>query len=140
VAIPDFADLHRQRQQHSHLTRQLLWEEYRRANPDGYRYSRFFELYQRRRRKQDVGLRQERKAGEKLFVDWAGTTIPIHDPRGGPVQQAHLFVAVVGQLLHLRRGDDRRAVSKLDWCSCARLRVLLRHSETRSSGTTLRPA
>jgi hypothetical protein len=29
-------------------------------------------------------------------VDWAGTTIPIHDPRGGPVQQAHLFVAVLG--------------------------------------------
>ena len=41
-------------------------------------------------------LRQEHKAGEKLFVDWAGTTIPIHDPRGGPVQQAHLFVAVLG--------------------------------------------
>src|ERR1700751_4983299 len=41
-------------------------------------------------------LRQEHKAGEKLFVDWAGTTIPIYDPRGGPVQQAHLFVAVLG--------------------------------------------
>src|SRR2546427_1555766 len=48
------------------------------------------------RRKQDVVLRQEHKAGEKLFVDWAGTTIPIHDPRGGPVLQAHLFVAVLG--------------------------------------------
>ncbi len=52
--------------------------------------------YQRWRRKQDVVLRQEHKAGEKVFVDWAGTTIPIHDPRGGPVQQAHLFVAVLG--------------------------------------------
>ena len=41
-------------------------------------------------------LRQEHKAGEKLFVDWAGTTIPIYNPRGGPVQQAHLFVAVPG--------------------------------------------
>jgi len=46
--------------------------------------------------KQDVVLRQEHKAGEKLFVDWAGTTMPIHDPRGGPLQQAHLFVAVMG--------------------------------------------
>ena len=53
-----------------HLTQQLLWEEYRRINPDGYRYSRFCELYQRWRRKQDVVLRQEHKAGEKLFVDW----------------------------------------------------------------------
>jgi len=92
----DFADLHRQRQQHPHVTEQLLWEEYRHANPDGYQYSRFCELYQRWRRKQDVVLRQEHKAGERLFVDWAGTTIPIHDPRGGPVQQAHLFVAVLG--------------------------------------------
>ncbi|OLE83403.1 MAG: hypothetical protein AUG07_08275 [Acidobacteria bacterium 13_1_20CM_2_60_10] len=96
LPMPDFADLHRQRQRHPHLTQQLLWEEYRRANPDGYRYSRFCELYQRWRRRQDVVLRQEHKAGEKLFVDWAGTTIPIHDPRGGPVLQAHLFVAVLG--------------------------------------------
>jgi transposase len=96
LPMPDFAELHRQRQQHSHVTQQLLWEEYRQANPDGYQYSRFCELYQRWRRKQDVVLRQEHKAGEKLFVDWAGTTIPIHDPRGGPVRQAHLFVAVLG--------------------------------------------
>ena len=47
-------------------------------------------------RAQDVVLRQEHKAGEKLFVDWAGDTIPIYDARGGPVQQAHLFVAVLG--------------------------------------------
>jgi hypothetical protein len=58
----------------------LLWEEYCQAQPDGYRYSRFCELYQRWRRKQEVVLRQEHKAGEKLFVDWAGDTIPIHDP------------------------------------------------------------
>ena len=96
LPMPDFADLHRQRQRHAHLTQQLLWEEYRQANPDGYRYSRFCELFKRWRRKQDVVLRQEHKAGEKLFVDWAGTTIPIYDPRGGPEQQAHLFVAVLG--------------------------------------------
>ncbi len=96
LPLPDFADLHQQRQRHPHVTQQLLWEEYRQANPDGYRYSRFCELYQRWRRKQDVVLRQEHKAGEKLFIDWAGSTIPIYDPRGGPVQRAHLFVAVLG--------------------------------------------
>jgi transposase len=50
------------------VTQQLVWEEYRHANPDGYRYSRFCELYQRWRRKQDLVLRQEHQAGEKLFV------------------------------------------------------------------------
>lgn len=59
------------------------WEEYRQANSDGYGYSRFCELYQRWRSKLDVVLCQEHKAGEKMFVDWAGTPIPLHDPRGG---------------------------------------------------------
>ncbi|MDQ6760342.1 MAG: hypothetical protein M3Z32_10845 [Acidobacteriota bacterium] len=45
LVTPDFADLHQQRQSHPRLTQQLLWEEYRQANPDGYRYSRFCELY-----------------------------------------------------------------------------------------------
>ena len=93
---PDFESIHEQLKRHSNLTLALLWEEYRQAQPDGYRYSRFCELYQRWRRKQEVVLRQEHKAGEKLFVDWAGDTIPIYDPRGGPMQQAHLFVAVLG--------------------------------------------
>ena len=93
---PDFASIQDQLKQHSNLTLALVWEEYRQVQPDGYRYSRFCELYQRWRRKQEVVLRQEHKAGEKLFVDWAGDTVPIYDPRGGPTQQAHLFVAVLG--------------------------------------------
>src|SRR5690606_32207557 len=48
------------------------------------------------RRTRNLTLRQHHPAGEKLFVDWAGTTIPLHDPRGGPPQPAHLFVAVLG--------------------------------------------
>src|SRR5579862_5312770 len=93
---PDFASLQEQRQKSKHVTLQLLWEEYREANPDGYQYSRFCYLYQRWRGNQDVVLRQEYIAGEKLFVDWAGPTIPIYSRTGGETQQAHLFVAVLG--------------------------------------------
>ena len=67
-----------------------------RNHPDGYSYTRLCELYQRWRRHLDVVLRQEHKAGEKLFVDYAGDTIPIYDPRGGPELPASLFVAVLG--------------------------------------------
>src|SRR5208282_1523595 len=66
------------------------------AHPDGYAYSRFCELYQQWRQHLDVVLRQEHQAGEKLFVDYAGVTIPIHDPQGGPVRPASIFVAVLG--------------------------------------------
>jgi len=43
-----------------------------------------------------VVLRQEHRAGEKMFVDWAGTTIPIYDRETGAAQPASLFVAVLG--------------------------------------------
>jgi transposase len=94
--LPDFAEIRRQLQAHKHLTLQLLWEEYRETDPDGYRYSRFCELYHRWSRNQDVVLRQEHHAGEKLFVDWAGDTIPLCDRRTGEVTPASLFVAVLG--------------------------------------------
>src|SRR3954452_16668406 len=58
----DFSQIHAQLQIHRHLTLQLVWEEYREANPDGYSYSRFCELYQRWNRNQDVVLRQEHRA------------------------------------------------------------------------------
>ena len=94
--LPDFPALHAELQQHPHLTLQLAWEEYRQVHPEGYGYSRFCELYQRWRGKQDVVLRQVHKPGEKGFVDWAGATIPVHDPVTGEVWPASLFVMVLG--------------------------------------------
>ena len=93
---PDFAHLHEELQRYPHLTLQLAWEEYRQAHSDGYAYSRFCELYQQWRQQLDVVLRQEHKAGEKLFVDYAGDTTPIYDPQGGPEREASIFVAVLG--------------------------------------------
>ena len=93
---PDFAAIHEQLRSSKYVTLQLLWEEYRQAQPDGYRYSRFCELYQRWRSKLDVVLRQEHKAGEKMFVDWAGATIPVYDRHTGSAWQAPVFVAALG--------------------------------------------
>ena len=93
---PDFAAIQEQLQSHRHMTLQLVWEEYREVNPDGYGYSRFCELYQRWRKKLDVVLRQDHKAGEKAYVDWAGSTLPVYDRDTGEVWQASLFVAALG--------------------------------------------
>ena len=78
-------------------------------------------------------LRHEHKAGEKLFVDWAGTTIPIHDPRGGPVQQAHLFVAVMGASSYTYAEATADEQCELDRRSRASLRVLSGRTEARSA-------
>lgn len=93
---PDCTSIHEQLQRHPHRTLAWVWEEDRQAPPEGYRYSRLGELYQRWRRRRDVVRRQEHKAGEKMLVDWAGATIPVHNPSHGPVWQASLLVAVWG--------------------------------------------
>jgi len=93
---PDFAAVHEQLRTNKYVTLQLLWEEYRQIHPEGYRYSRFCELYQRWRSKLDVVLRQDHKAGEKMFVDWAGATIPVYDRYTGQPWAASLFVATLG--------------------------------------------
>jgi transposase len=93
---PDYAGIRHQLQTNKHVTLQLLWEEYREAHPDGYRYSRFCDLYRRWLHSQEVVLRQEHRAGEKLFVDFAGDTIPVHSAAAGAVTPAQVFVAVLG--------------------------------------------
>jgi transposase len=93
---PDFAAIRGQLQQHKHLTLQLLWQEYREQHPEGYGYSRYCGLYRDWLKRQDVVLRHEHRAGEKLFVDYAGDTIPVHDAATGQVRAAAVFVAVLG--------------------------------------------
>jgi transposase len=93
---PDYAAIRRELQTKKHVTLQLLWEEYRDQYPDGYRYSRFCDLYRGWLRTQELVLRHEHRAGEKLFVDYAGDTIPVHDPATGAVAPAEIFVAVLG--------------------------------------------
>jgi len=93
---PDYADIRHELQTNRHVTLQLLWEEYQEKNPEGYRYSRFCDLYRRWLGRQEVVLRQEHRAGEKLFVDYAGDTIRIHSAAAGDATAAAIFVAVLG--------------------------------------------
>jgi transposase len=95
-ASVEFAEVHRELKTHRHLTLQLIWEEYRQTQTDGYGYSRFCELYQRWSRNHNVVMRQDHHPGEKMFVDWAGPTVPIYDRQTGEVTPASLFVAVLG--------------------------------------------
>jgi transposase len=93
---PDYATMRSELQKHKHLTLQLLWQEYREQHPNGYGYSRYCGLYRDWVKRLDVVLRHEHRAGEKLFVDFAGDTIPVQDPQSGEVRPAAIFVAVLG--------------------------------------------
>ena len=78
------------------VTLQLLWYEYKQANPEGYQYSQFCDLYRRWVKKLDVTLRQKHRAGEKLFIDYAGQIVPIINPSTGEITEAQIFLATFG--------------------------------------------
>jgi transposase len=78
------------------VTLELLWQEYKAAHPDGYQYSWFCERYREWAGKLSVTMRQTHTPGEKLFVDYAGQTLPIIDGLTGEIRPAQLFVAVLG--------------------------------------------
>ena len=94
--IPNWPVIHEEIQTGKHVTLQLVWQEYKQSNPDGYQYSRFCWLYQQWTGKLDLVLRQEHRAGEKLFVDYAGDSVPIVDSKTGTIHKASIFVAVLG--------------------------------------------
>ena len=78
------------------VTLALLWDEYKASQPDGYQYSQFCKLYRKFTGRVDCCMRQCHVAGEKLFVDYCGQTVPLTDPKTGIVTQAQVFVAVMG--------------------------------------------
>src|SRR5207249_11771171 len=71
---PDWASIHRELKR-KHVTLSILWDEYIARNPEGYRYSRFCELYRIWEGKLSVTMRQTHVGGDKLFVDYAGDTV-----------------------------------------------------------------
>lgn len=94
-AVPDWAQLHRELKRKG-VTLWLLWEEYKGEHPDGYQYSWFCGKYGEWAKTLDVTMRQPHKAGEKLFVDYAGQTMDIIDRATGEVREAQVFVATSG--------------------------------------------
>jgi transposase len=93
---PDWTAIHRELRR-KHVTLMILWEEYIEREPGGYRYSRFCELYRSFEAKLSVTMRQTHVGGEKLFVDYAGDTVPvIIDRLTGEIREAQIFVAVMG--------------------------------------------
>lgn len=95
LAALDFSDIHLQLK-HKGVTRQLLWEEYAATHPEGYGYTQFCVLYRDWRSRLKLSMRQTHRAGEKLFVDYCGPTVPIVNLVTGEVREAQVFVAVLG--------------------------------------------
>jgi transposase len=93
--LPDWIKVHQERK-HKGVTLLLLWQEYKAVTPEGLQYSSFCEAYRTWAGRLDVVMRQHHCAGETLFVDYAGQTMPVVNPNTGEVHDASIFIAVLG--------------------------------------------
>jgi transposase len=94
--VPDFANIHEQLKEKG-VMRLLLWEEYRATHPEeSYSYSQFCFHYQQWQSHLNLVMRQTHRAGERLFVDYAGPTASIVNPITEEFREAQIFVAVQG--------------------------------------------
>jgi len=79
------------------VTLQRLWAEHADAVGErAHRYSQFAELYRAWKKAQKRSMRLHHRAGEKVFIDHAGPTVPVIDRRTGEIRTAQVLVAVLG--------------------------------------------
>ena len=95
LPVPDWSKVHRELRRKG-VTLALLWEEYKTVHPEGMQYSWFCARYRAWAAKVDVVMRQEHRAGEKMFVDYAGHTVGVVNRDTGELREAQIFVAVLG--------------------------------------------
>ena len=93
--LPHWSEMHRELRRKD-VTLALLWQEYKAAHPEGLQYSWFCDQYRAWSAKLDVVMRQDHRAGEKMFVDYAGQTVPVVNRETGELREAQVFVAVLG--------------------------------------------
>lgn len=93
--MPDWEKVQNEKRRKG-VTLQLLWQEYKAKNPDGYQYTQYCYHYQQWRKKQvEPAFRFAHKGGEQMQVDYAGVKIAISDPQSGEIQKASVFVAIL---------------------------------------------
>lgn len=94
--LPDWLAVHKDLKRSKHVTLKLLWIEHREVHPDGLGYTQFCTRYHQWLGRQDVVMRLSYPAGERMFVDFCGDTVPVVDRETGEIQQAQVFVATLG--------------------------------------------
>ena len=113
--LPNWTEIHQQLRRKG-VTLRLVWEEYKQSHPDGLQYTQFCVRYRAWRSTLDLPMRQEHKAGEKMFVDYCGQTVPVTDQKTGEVRQTQVFMAVLGAS-NYTYAEASWSQSLPEWCA-----------------------
>jgi len=92
----DWEQMHKELMRSKHMTRYLLWDEYKQSYRDGLSYSQYCRCYKDWLKQIDACMRQDYKAGEKMLVDYCGITLAITNRLTGTISEAQIFVACLG--------------------------------------------
>ena len=95
VPVPDWAVVHKELKRKG-VTKFLLWQEYKLEHPSGFAYSTFNQRYRDWCAGNNLSMRQHHRAGENLYVDYAGMTVDITDSATGEIKTAQVFVGALG--------------------------------------------
>lgn len=113
--IPDWGQVHQQLKGKG-VTLELLWQEYAERHGDNhYSYNHFCRCHREFKSILKPSMRQHHKAGEKLFVDYAGQTVTLVNPDTGECREAQIFVAVLGAS-NYTFAEATRSQGLEDWC------------------------
>ena len=82
--------------QRTGVTLQLLWNEYKRKHSEGFQYSQFCYHFQSWKNASEVRMHIKHKAGDKMFVDYAGDKLTYVDRKNGKERSVETFVAILG--------------------------------------------
>ncbi|KAG0178629.1 hypothetical protein DFQ28_003719 [Apophysomyces sp. BC1034] len=144
--MPNWPQVHRELGR-KHVTLELLWNEYKLHEPDGYGYSWFCKHYERWAASVPVTLRQTLTPGEKLFVAYSGKRFGIVNPDTGEIREAELFVAALlveannkkfKKLTGSRRSDTRYTQHTVEIFHRGQRLAAHARSERRGHHTTIR--
>ncbi len=113
--LPDWPHVHTELRRKG-VTLSLLWQEYKAEHPDGLQYSWFCQRYRTWSARVDLVMRQTHRAGEKLFVDYAGHSVAVVQRNTGEVREAQIFVAVLGAS-NYTFAEATWTQSLSDWCA-----------------------
>ena len=78
------------------VTRQSVWEEYYKKHPGGLKVSQFCEHYRRWSKRVNPVMHMNHKAGDKMFIDYAGKTLEVVEKLSGEVEQVQFYVSILG--------------------------------------------
>jgi transposase len=78
------------------MTLSVVWENYKKENPDGYERSQFCHLFKAWEGSSEIRMAQNHAPGERMWIDWSGQTAPLTDPETGEVNRVQIFVAAFG--------------------------------------------